>query len=262
MHNPPLKAILEAAIMASETPLNLDRLGSLFPEEGGESVAREQLHEALQELAADLEGRGIELREVAGGWRFQTRAECAPWVNRLWEERKPRYSRALLETLAIIAYRQPITRAEIEDIRGVAVSTGIIKTLQDREWVKVVGHRDVPGRPAIFATTREFLGYFNLTSLTDLPTLDELRDLDEINPDLFAEFEAKVDGEPEPVGERDEAATETADVIRSPAGQDKEKESAAEPAASAEMPDAGDAASLESELEPGHRPAGKEGEPS
>ena len=195
MPNPPLKAILEAAIMASETPLNLDRLGSLFPEEGGEAVGREELRQALDELASDLQGRGIELREVAGGWRFQTRAECAPWVNRLWEERKPRYSRALLETLAIIAYRQPITRAEIEDIRGVAVSTGIIKTLQDREWVKVVGHRDVPGRPAIFATTREFLGYFNLTSLTDLPTLDELRDLDDINPDLFAEFEARVESE-------------------------------------------------------------------
>lgn len=193
MPNPSLKAILEAALMASETPLSLDRLNSLFPEEGGEAVARDDLRQALEELAADLDGRGIELREVAGGWRFQTRAECAPWVNRLWEERKPRYSRALLETLAIIAYRQPITRAEIEDIRGVAVSTGIVKTLQEREWVKVVGHRDVPGRPAIYATTREFLGYFNLTSISDLPTLDELRDLDEINPDLFAEFEAKVD---------------------------------------------------------------------
>jgi segregation and condensation protein B len=112
-------------------------------------------------------------------------------VNRLWEERKPRYSRALLETLVIVAYRQPITRAEIEDIRGVAVSSGIIKTLHEREWVKIVGHRDVPGRPAIYATTREFLDYFNLNSLSDLPTLAELRDIDELSPDLFADFEAQ-----------------------------------------------------------------------
>ena len=216
MQNPSLKAILEAAIMASETPLNLDRLASLFPEEGGEAVARDDLRQALEALSADLDGRGVELREVAGGWRFQTRAECAPWVNRLWEERKPRYSRALLETLAIIAYRQPITRAEIEDIRGVAVSTGIIKTLHEREWVKVVGHRDVPGRPAIYATTREFLSYFNLTSINDLPTLDELRDLDEINPDLFAEFEAKV-----------ESAAEDAEAAPSDASPDEASSEAA-----------------------------------
>ena len=253
MPNPPLKAILEAAIMASETPLNLDRLASLFPEEGGEAVARDALRQALDELATDLEGRGIELREVAGGWRFQTRAECAPWVNRLWEERKPRYSRALLETLAIIAYRQPITRAEIEDIRGVAVSTGIIKTLQDREWVKVVGHRDVPGRPAIFATTREFLGYFNLTSLTDLPTLDELRDLDEINPDLFAEFEAKVEAEGE------EAAGESAQAPPSQvAGRD------AQTAAQPVIAEQGSATSDPTSAEPGPevQPADEQGEPS
>ena len=174
MDQPSSKMIIEAALMAAEVPLNLDRLRAVFGDENAEGVPTKD-----------------ELREVAGGWRFQTRAECAPWVNRLWEERKPRYSRALLETLVIIAYRQPITRAEIEDIRGVAVSSGIIKTLHEREWVKIVGHRDVPGRPAIYATTREFLDYFNLNSLSDLPTLAELRDIDELSPDLFADFEAQ-----------------------------------------------------------------------
>lgn len=192
MDQPSSKMIIEAALMAAEVPLNLDRLRAVFGDEKAEGVpTKDELREQLQALAGDYEGRGVELREVAGGWRFQTRAECAPWVNRLWEERKPRYSRALLETLVIIAYRQPITRAEIEDIRGVAVSSGIIKTLHEREWVKIVGHRDVPGRPAIYATTREFLDYFNLNSLSDLPTLAELRDIDELSPDLFADFEAQ-----------------------------------------------------------------------
>lgn len=191
MEQPPLKIILEAAIMASDTPITLERLGLMFADLGESAPGREALLVAIEELAADYADRGIELEEVAGGWRFHTRASCAPWINRLWEERKPRYSRALLETLAIMAYRQPITRAEIEDIRGVAVSSGIIKTLHERDWIKIVGHRDVPGRPAVYATTREFLAYFNLSSLADLPTLAELRDIDELNPDLFADFEAQ-----------------------------------------------------------------------
>ncbi len=191
MEQPPLKVLLEAAIMAADAPIGLERLGAMFTDLAEDGPSRDELDAALVELAQDYAGRGIELAEVAGGWRFQTRASCAPWINRLWEERKPRYSRALLETLAIMAYRQPITRAEIEDIRGVAVSSSIIKTLHERNWIKVVGHRDVPGRPAIFTTTREFLAYFNLTSLSDLPTLVELRDIDELSPDLFADFEAQ-----------------------------------------------------------------------
>lgn len=192
MTTPSRKNILEAAIMAAESPLNLDRLRNLFPDEPeNPAPSREELRALLDELAADYADHGVELNEVANGWRFQTREACAPWVNRLWEERKPRYSRALLETLVIIAYRQPITRAEIEDIRGVAVGSGIIKTLHEREWVKIVGHRDVPGRPAIYVTTREFLDYFNLTTLSQLPTLAELRDIDELSPDLFADFEAQ-----------------------------------------------------------------------
>ena len=204
MQQPPLKILLEAAIMASDSPINLERLAGMFAEQGEDAPSREDLQAALAELVTDYAERGIELVEVGGGWRFQTRASCAAWINRLWEERKPRYSRALLETLAIIAYRQPITRAEIEDIRGVAVSSGIIKTLHERDWIKVVGHRDVPGRPAIFATTREFLAYFNLSSLSDLPTLAELRDIDELSPDLFADFEAQA-AEAEAAAEADAA---------------------------------------------------------
>ena len=182
-----LKPILEAAIMAADVPVTIERLQSLFSllDEGAPDEA--EMRQTLAELQSDYEGHGVELVEVAGGWRFQTRAQYALWVNRLWEERKTRYSRALLETLAIIAYRQPITRGEVEDIRGVAVSTGIIKTLQDREWVKVVGHKEVPGRPAIYATTRQFLEYFGLRGLDQLPTLAELRDIEALNADLFAD---------------------------------------------------------------------------
>lgn len=181
-----LKFVLEAALLAAETPLGVEQLHALFVTDGEEAPEREQIRQALGELQQDYAGRGVELVEVASGFRFQVCREFAPWVNRLWEDRPPKYSRALLETLAIIAYRQPITRAEIEDIRGVSVSSNIIKTLIEREWVRVAGHRDVPGRPAVYATTRQFLDYFNLKSLSDLPTLAELRDLDEINPDLFA----------------------------------------------------------------------------
>ncbi|MBI5617007.1 MAG: SMC-Scp complex subunit ScpB [Gammaproteobacteria bacterium] len=192
MEQKQLKLILEAALMAAEGPVTLERLAGLFLDEGEDGPSRDDVKLALMELVNDCEERAIELVEVASGYRFQTRVDLAPWVNRLWEERKPRYSRALLETLAIVAYRQPITRGEIEDIRGVAVSSGIMRTLLERDWLKVVGHRDVPGRPAVYATTKQFLDYFNLKNLSDLPTLAELKDLDDINPDLFAEFEAQV----------------------------------------------------------------------
>lgn len=173
---PPLKAILEAALLSAGHPLNLERLLAVFPEE--ERPGAEEAQAVLDELAADWEGRSLELRQVASGYRFQVRAELAPWVGRLAEERQPRYSRALLETLALIVYRQPITRAGIEEIRGVAVSTQIIRTLLEREWVRVVGHRDVPGRPALYGTTKKFLDYFNLRSLSELPPLAEIRPVD------------------------------------------------------------------------------------
>ncbi|MSR14518.1 MAG: SMC-Scp complex subunit ScpB [Gammaproteobacteria bacterium] len=187
-----LKPILEAAIMASDSPVDVERLTALFALIGEATPSLDEINAALVALQTDYADHGIELVLVAGGYRFQTRQQYADWVNRLWEERKPRYSRALLETMAIIAYRQPITRGEIEAIRGVAVSTGIIKTLHEREWVKIVGHRDVPGRPAIYATTRQFLEYFGLASLSALPTLAELKDFDDVNPDLFAELESAI----------------------------------------------------------------------
>ncbi len=177
-----LKQIVEAALLAAGKPLSLVRLQELFEEHA--RPEREALSCALEELAADYGGRGFEIREVSSGFRIQVRAEYAPWVSRLWEERPGRYSRALMETLALIAYRQPITRGEIEDIRGVSVSTNIIRTLTERDWIRVVGHRDVPGRPSLYATTRGFLDYFSLSSLDDLPTLAEIRDLDVINREL------------------------------------------------------------------------------
>ncbi len=169
-----LKPIVEGALFAAGGPLTLDQLQSLFLED--ERPERSDLLAAIAELTADYGERGIEIAQVAGGYRVQVRAHVAPWVARLWDEKPARYSRALLETLALIAYRQPITRGEIEDIRGVAVTTQIVKTLSEREWIRVVGHRDVPGRPALYATTRKFLDYFGLRSLNDLPPLAEIRD--------------------------------------------------------------------------------------
>lgn len=180
--SPPLEHIVEAALLAAGEPLDLDRLSRLFDE--AERPDKAELRRALDDLAERYTGRGIELVEVVGGWRIQVRQSHAPWVGRLWEEKPGRYSRALLETLALIVYRQPITRAEIAEVRGVAVSTGIVRTLQERGWVKVIGHREVPGRPALLGTTREFLDYFNLRSLSELPPLAEIADLDALGAAL------------------------------------------------------------------------------
>ena len=177
-----LQPIVEAAVMASADPLTLDKLQTLFEEH--EKPSKSLLREILESISNACADRGFELREVASGWRFQVREDYAAWVNRLWEEKPQKYSRALLETLALIAYRQPITRGDIEEVRGVAVSSHIIKTLMERDWVKVVGHRDVPGRPALYATTRDFLDYFNLKSLEELPMLGELQDIDNLNAPL------------------------------------------------------------------------------
>jgi segregation and condensation protein B len=177
-----LKQIVEAALLAAGEPLTLDRLQELFLEE--ECPEKKDLRDALAALSDDYIGRGIEIAEVGGGFRINVREQFAPWVSRLWEERAPRYSRALMETLALIAYRQPITRSEIEEVRGVSVSSNIVKTLLEREWVRVVGTRDVPGKPSLYATTREFLNYFGLKSLDELPTLQQIRDLDSINREL------------------------------------------------------------------------------
>ncbi len=181
-----LKPVVEAIVMAADAPVSVERLAKLLEEESGSGPSRDVLRNVLGELEADYAERGVELVEVASGFRFQARAVYADRVSRLWEERKPRYSRALLETLALVAYRQPITRGEIEHVRGVAVSSNIMRLLLERDWVRVVGHRDVPGRPAVYATTKEFLDYFGLKSLAELPSLAELKDFDAINADLFA----------------------------------------------------------------------------
>jgi segregation and condensation protein B len=174
-----LKRIIEAALLASAHPLSLPQLSALFAE--AEAPGHEDLARALEALAEDCNERGIELKEVASGFRYQVCQDVHPWVARLWTERQTRYSRALLETLSLIAYRQPITRGEIEQIRGVGVSTNIVKTLEEREWIRVVGYRDVPGKPELFGTTRAFLDYFNLKSLDELPPLAEIRDVDELD---------------------------------------------------------------------------------
>ncbi|MCF7981308.1 MAG: SMC-Scp complex subunit ScpB [Pseudomonadales bacterium] len=202
-----LKRIIEGALLAAGEPLSVERLGLLFAE--NERPPHPEIRSALKEMMEDYQGRGFELKEVANGWRFQVCQDLGVWVSRLWEEKPARYSRALLETLALIAYRQPVTRGEIEEVRGVSVSSNIIRTLLEREWVRVVGHRDVPGRPAMYATTKIFLDYFNLKTLSELPSLAEIRDLDKINAELnFAEITLN-EAEPEPSSEntleRDEA---------------------------------------------------------
>lgn len=213
-----LRKIVEGALLAADEPLSLKKIASLFeaPEDSELNLARdpeevpgkEEILAVLEDIQADCKGRGYELKEVGSGWRFQVIQETARWINRLWEEKPQKYSRALLETLALIAYRQPITRGDIESIRGVAVSSNIIKTLVEREWVKVVGHRDVPGRPALYATTRQFLDYFNLKSLDELPSLNEIKDFDK--------FDSQLDFQPDPdpgnTENESEAAPENADA--------------------------------------------------
>jgi segregation and condensation protein B len=239
-----LKQIVEAALLAAGKPLTLQRLGDLF-EETEPRPGREEIKAALEDIATELKPRGFELVEVASGYRLQVKEELAPWVSRLWEEKPQRYSRALLETLALVAYRQPITRGEIEDVRGVAVSTNIIRTLLERDWVRVVGHREVPGKPAMYATTRIFLDYFNLKSLEELPSLAEIRDLDNINPELDFSDPApeasilgldRVQDEAEPSSD----ASESQSVEQPEAGAEAEEESEEVVEAAAEEKAAGE----------------------
>jgi len=182
MDQPLINRIVEGALLASSQPLTLAQLQELFPEE--QPAPPGSIERALEQLREACDGRGVELVEVASGFRYQVTREVHGWVSRLWTERKTRYTRATLETLALIAYRQPITRGEIEQVRGVAVSSNIIQALEEREWIRVVGHRDVPGRPALFGTTRGFLDYFGLKRLDELPPLSELRDIGELEPQL------------------------------------------------------------------------------
>jgi segregation and condensation protein B len=186
MNNDKLKPILEALFAASDKPLSVNQLFDLFVGDI-DQPGKDDIRKAIQDLVGEYQHGGIELKQVASGFRFQVRSDYESWVVRLWKQKPPRYSRALMETLALIAYRQPITRGEIEDIRGVSVSTNIIRTLEERDWVKSLGHKEVPGRPTLYGTTREFLDYFNLKSLNELPTLAEIRDIDQFNPEFTFE---------------------------------------------------------------------------
>jgi segregation and condensation protein B len=192
-----IKHVVEAALLAAGRPVTIERLTELFAAKGGGGPDRATLKRVLDVLASEYQGRGIELKEVSSGYRVQVKRTMTDWLQPLWEERAPRYTRALLETLALVAYRQPITRAEIEEVRGVVVSTNIVRTLLERNWIRVVGHRDVPGKPAMFGTTRDFLDYFGLKKLEDLPTLAEIKDgLPELSPqtDLLESLEADARG--------------------------------------------------------------------
>ncbi|WIH06393.1 SMC-Scp complex subunit ScpB [Xanthomonas translucens pv. graminis] len=195
-----INRIVEAALLAANQPLPLAQLHGLFPED--EPAPPGSIERALEQLREACAGRGVELVEVASGFRYQVNSEVHPWVARLWTERKTRYTRATLETLALIAYRQPITRGEIEQVRGVAVSSNIIQALEEREWIRVVGHRDVPGKPALFGTTKGFLDYFGLKRLDELPPLSELKDIGELEPQL------QLDRDTLPVGDLAQAGAD------------------------------------------------------
>ena len=234
MNDQYVKNVIEAALLAAGRPLAMDELVSVFDERDGSNA--EEVRSAIAALIADYETRGLELVEVASGYRIQIRAAVAQPVSRLWQERPAKYSRAMLETLALVAYRQPITRGEIEQIRGVAVNPNIIKTLLERSWIRVVGHRDVPGRPELLGTTREFLDYFSLKKLDDLPTLAQLKELEDLRvqltlpgagPEVLAATisDAGSDGLPEGSDEFSAGGADDEDEQESATGQDADGES-------------------------------------
>jgi segregation and condensation protein B len=222
-----LKPIIEAALLASSQPMTVHQLGEMFND--ADDVNAENIARALEALGSDCEGRGVELKEVASGFRYQVRQEVHAWISRMWTEKPSRYSRALLETLALIAYRQPITRPEIEQIRGVVVSTNIIKTMEEREWIRVVGYRDVPGKPALFGTTRAFLDYFNLKSLDQLPPLSEIRDMedpqlrfeqDPLPPRIIRDLSVDPEGDALLLEQAEQAASEDGEIETELAAKD------------------------------------------
>jgi segregation and condensation protein B len=237
MNDQYVKNVIEAALLAAGRPLTMDELVSVFDERDGSNA--EEVRAAIAALTADYETRGLEMLEVASGYRIQIRAGVAEPVSRLWQERPAKYSRALLETLALVAYRQPITRGEIEQIRGVAVNPNIIKTLLERSWIRVVGHRDVPGKPELLGTTREFLDYFSLKKLDDLPTLAQLKELEDLRVQLTlpgadpqvavaAEADANADENADtgaPEGSGDDEDQESVSAAGSDGGEDADGDS-------------------------------------
>jgi segregation and condensation protein B len=233
MNDQYVKNVVEAALLAAGRPLTMDELVNVFDERDGSNA--EEVRGAVAALTADYETRGLELLEVASGYRIQIRAGVAQPVARLWQERPAKYSRALLETLALVAYRQPITRGEIEQIRGVAVNPNIIKTLLERSWIRVVGHRDVPGKPELLGTTREFLDYFSLKKLDDLPTLAQLKELEDLRVQLTlpgadpqvatgtdADANAEADSDEAPESSGDDDDQESVSAAGSDGGQDED----------------------------------------
>jgi segregation and condensation protein B len=230
-----IKRIVEAALLAAGQPLSVAQIHALFPED--QPAPAGSVEKALEQLREDCEERGVELVEVASGFRFQVRNDVHAWVARLWTERQTRYTRATLETLALIAYRQPITRGEIEQIRGVAVNTNLVRMLEEREWIRIVGYRDVPGKPALFGTTKTFLDYFNLKSLDQLPALAELHDIPELEPQL--DLEAKIENAMDvaipasipATAALDSSATDSTATVTDPADSDPDHDGAAEAAA-------------------------------
>ncbi len=233
MNDQYVKNVVEAALLAAGRPLTMDELVNVFDERDGSNA--EEVRGAIAALTADYETRGLELLEVASGYRIQIRAGVAQPVARLWQERPAKYSRALLETLALVAYRQPITRGEIEQIRGVAVNPNIIKTLLERSWIRVVGHRDVPGKPELLGTTREFLDYFSLKKLDDLPTLAQLKELEDLRVQLTlpgadpqvatgtdADANAEADSDEAPESSGDDDDQESVSAAGSDGGQDED----------------------------------------
>ena len=235
--------------MSAEKPLKVNEIELLFAGDS-DMPSRDEIRQALKQLDEDYANRGFELKEVASGFRIQVKQDYSMWVGRLWEEKPARYSRALLETLALIAYRQPITRGEIEEIRGVSVSSNIIKTLMEREWIKVLGHKDVPGKPALYGTSKEFLDYFNLKSLEDLPTLAELKDLDQMHRELDLDLDNTAAGEEDDIvaaAEADDTAAMGDDIAEADAGPAETV--ADEVEAEAEVDTAADAVAVSDEAE-------------
>ena len=200
------QSILEAILISADKPLSVEKLLGFF--ETQDLVNRNDIKESLTKLQAYYKGRGFQLIETASGFRFQTHEDYKQWVTQHWDEKPAKYSRALLETLALIVYRQPITRAEIEEIRGVAVSSHIVKTLQEREWIRIVGHKEVPGRPSLLGTTRQFLDYFNLKSLDEMPSLSEIQDIDKLYPELDLKIQQDEDNKEDASKEKAEKSSE------------------------------------------------------
>ncbi len=232
MDQPLINRIVEGALLAASEPLTLAQLQGLFPEE--EPAPPGSIERALELLREGCQDRGVELVEVASGFRFQVTSEVHGYITRLWTERKTRYTRATLETLALIAYRQPITRGEIEQVRGVAVSSNIIQALEEREWIRVIGHRDVPGKPALFGTTKGFLDYFGLKRLDELPPLSELRDLGELEPQL------PLDSEGQPAGRLPAGAATPEAELDTDAANDDATPAPSEPSEPSEPQDPAD----------------------